>query len=55
MRHPAFPEPIGVFRNVEHETFEDAVRGQIDQAVSQKGKGNLQKLFNSGDTWTVEA
>jgi hypothetical protein len=31
------------------------VRGQIDQAVSQKGKGNLQKLFNSGDTWTVEA
>ncbi len=55
MRHPAFPEPIGVLRNVEHETFEEAVRGQIDQAVKQKGKGDLQKLFNSGDTWTVNA
>jgi 2-oxoglutarate ferredoxin oxidoreductase subunit beta len=55
MRHPQFPEPIGVFRNVVHETFEDAVRGQIDQAVQQRGPGDLQKLFNSGDTWTVKA
>jgi 2-oxoglutarate ferredoxin oxidoreductase subunit beta len=55
MRHPAFPEPIGVFRNVVHETFEEAVRGQIVQAVSQRGKGDLQKLLSSGDTWTVKA
>ncbi len=55
MRHPQFPEPIGVFRNVVHETFEEAVRGQIDQAVGQRGKGDLQKLFASGDTWTVKA
>jgi hypothetical protein len=38
-----------------HETFEQAVRGQIDQAVEQRGKGDLQKLFASGDTWTVKA
>jgi 2-oxoglutarate ferredoxin oxidoreductase subunit beta len=55
MRHPQFPEPIGVFRNVVNETFEEAVRGQIDQAVEQRGKGDLQKLFSSGDTWTVKA
>jgi 2-oxoglutarate ferredoxin oxidoreductase subunit beta len=55
MRHPQFPEPIGVLRNVAHETFEQAVRGQIDQAVEQRGKGDLQKLFASGDTWTVKA
>jgi 2-oxoglutarate ferredoxin oxidoreductase subunit beta len=55
MRHPQFPEPIGVFRNVVHETFEQAVRGQIDQAVEQRGTGDLQKLFASGDTWTVKA
>ena len=55
MRHPAVPEPIGVFRNVVHETFEEAVRGQIVQAVSQRGKGDLQKLLSSGDTWTVKA
>jgi 2-oxoglutarate/2-oxoacid ferredoxin oxidoreductase subunit beta len=55
MRHPAFPEPIGVFRDVVHETFEHAVREQIEQAVAQKGRGDLQKLFASGDTWTVQA
>jgi 2-oxoglutarate ferredoxin oxidoreductase subunit beta len=54
MRHPQFPEPIGVFRNVEHGTFEEAVRGQIDQAVEQRGRGDLQKLLSSGDTWTVK-
>lgn len=53
MRRPDFPEPIGVFRNVVHETFEEAVRGQIHAAVTQKGKGDLQKLFNSGETWKV--
>ena len=55
LRRPDFPEPIGVFRAVEHQTFEDAVRGQIDQAILQKGKGNLQKLFSSGETWKVGA
>jgi len=54
MRHPQFPEPIGVFRNVEHGTFEEAVRGQIEQAVEQRGRGDLQKLLSSGDTWTVK-
>ncbi len=53
MRHPQFPEPIGVFRDVASATFEEAVRGQIDDAVAQRGKGDLHKLFHSGDTWTV--
>ncbi|MCU0711186.1 MAG: 2-oxoacid:ferredoxin oxidoreductase subunit beta [Pirellula sp.] len=55
MRRPDFPEPIGVFRDVAHETFEEAIRGQIDSAVSKKGRGDLQRLFNSGDTWQVSA
>jgi 2-oxoglutarate ferredoxin oxidoreductase subunit beta len=55
MRRPDFPEPIGVFRDVDHETFEEAIRGQIDSAVSKKGRGDLQRLFNSGDTWQVSA
>lgn len=53
MRHPEFPEPIGVFRDVEQEVFEDQVRGQIESAVAKKGAGDLQTLFNSGDTWDV--
>jgi 2-oxoglutarate/2-oxoacid ferredoxin oxidoreductase subunit beta len=55
MRRPDFPEPIGVFRDVVTETFEEAVLGQIQEAVTQRGPGNLQKLFNSGDTWKVGA
>jgi 2-oxoglutarate ferredoxin oxidoreductase subunit beta len=55
MRRPDFPEPIGVFRDVLTETFEDAVRGQIDQAIHDRKPGDLQKLFMSGDTWKVGA
>jgi 2-oxoglutarate/2-oxoacid ferredoxin oxidoreductase subunit beta len=53
MRYPEFPEPIGVFRNVQEPIFEDQVRGQITQAIAARGKGDLNKLFNSGDTWQV--
>lgn len=54
MRYPNFPEPIGVFRDVEIPIFEDQVRGQIDAAVEKRGKGDLNKLFHGGDTWQVE-
>ena len=53
MRHPRFPEPIGVFRDVPTEVFEDQVRGQIEAAVAKRGLGDLQQLFHSGDTWQV--
>ena len=53
MRHPEFPEPIGVFRDVQNEVFEDQVRNQIATAVERRGTGDLNQLFNSGDTWQV--
>ncbi len=53
MRRPDFPEPIGVFRDVVIETFDEAMRGQMNDAVAKRGKGDLQKLLNSGDTWEV--
>ncbi len=53
MRHPQFPEPIGVFRDIDIPIFEDQVRGQIDSAIEKRGRGDLNKLFNSGDTWKV--
>jgi 2-oxoglutarate/2-oxoacid ferredoxin oxidoreductase subunit beta len=53
MRHPDFPEPIGVFRALEHPTYETQVREQINTAVEKRGVGNLNSLFNSGDTWEV--
>jgi 2-oxoglutarate ferredoxin oxidoreductase subunit beta len=54
MRHPEFPEPLGVFRNVERLVYDEAVRNQVNAAREQLGNGNLDALFNSGDTWIVE-
>lgn len=47
------PEPIGVFRAVEKPTYEAMVVDQIAAAKAQ-GEGDFDKLFNSGDTWSVE-
>ena len=53
MRHPEFPEPIGVFRDVDRPKYDEQVNEQIRVAREEKGEGDLEKLFNSGDTWTV--
>jgi len=54
MRYPDFPEPIGVFRAVDRPKYDEELNGQLDRAVAAKGKGDLNTLFNSGETWTVE-
>jgi 2-oxoglutarate ferredoxin oxidoreductase subunit beta len=54
MEQPAFPQPVGIFREVIRETYEDLLAAQITDAITQKGKGSLDKLINSGDTWVVE-
>jgi 2-oxoglutarate ferredoxin oxidoreductase subunit beta len=53
MSHPEFPEPIGVFRDVDAPRYEERLCEQIAMA-EKRGKGDLQTLFNAGETWTVE-
>lgn len=53
LRHPEFPEPMGVFRDVYRPCYEEMLNGQIEEAIAQQGTGDLEKLFHSGDTWTV--
>jgi len=53
MHHPEFPEPMGVFRCVERPTYEDLMMNQIRHATEKQGKGNLEELFDSGESWTV--
>ncbi|MDM8519384.1 2-oxoacid:ferredoxin oxidoreductase subunit beta [Anaerolineales bacterium HSG6] len=55
MQYPEFPEPIGVFRAVNHPVYEKTLRKQIDDSIVQKGVGDLHALYNSGNTWTVDA
>jgi len=54
MRHPEFPEPMGVFRDVQRPVYDEGLEKQLQDAVESKGEGNLEELFNSGETWTVK-
>jgi 2-oxoglutarate ferredoxin oxidoreductase subunit beta len=53
MSHPEFPVPVGVFRRVQHATHDALVQGQIDDAITRQGQGDLGKLLLGGETWTV--
>ena len=47
------PTPIGVFRDVKCESFDEQVHAQIASARAKKGEGDLAKLLDSGDVWDV--
>ncbi len=53
LSYPDFPEPMGVFRCVEHPTYEDLLVGQVNQAIGARGEGRLEDLFEDGETWVV--
>jgi 2-oxoglutarate ferredoxin oxidoreductase subunit beta len=53
MEPPAFPVPLGVLRCVEKPGYADLLVGQVDQAIQQRGPGDLKRLFHNADTWTV--
>src|ERR1035437_3052548 len=46
---PQFPLPIGVFRAVERPTYESTLAGQMQAAIQQQGKGDLEELLSRGD------
>ncbi len=48
------PRPIGVFYAQERPTYEDAMRLQMEDALAQKGKGDLDKLIRGRETWVIE-
>jgi 2-oxoglutarate ferredoxin oxidoreductase subunit beta len=51
---PDFPVPVGVLRRVERPTHDQLVVGQIEDATTRQGAGDLNKLLRSGETWTVQ-
>ena len=54
MRHEdGFPEPIGVFRAIETPRYDEELNKQVAAAKAKRGEGDLNALFNSGETWTV--
>jgi 2-oxoglutarate ferredoxin oxidoreductase subunit beta len=54
MVYPRFPECVGVYRAVEHPTYDDVLNKQIEDVIKAKGRGKLDDLFASDDVWVVE-
>ena len=50
---PAFPIPLGVFRAFEAPAYEVLNRQLGEQAVAARGRGDLDRLLNGGETWTI--
>ena len=56
MEHrPGFPTPIGVFRAWDDlPRYEDVMNEQVRDVIAKRGRGNLDKLLQAGDTWEVK-
>ncbi len=51
---PQLPRPVGVFLSEVRPTYEDMMEDQIAAALKKRGEGDMDKLFRSGDTWTIK-
>ena len=47
------PRPFGVFFETDRPCYEDMMTMQIEEALSKKGKGDLDKLLRGNETWTI--
>jgi len=50
---PPMPTPVGVFYAVSRPTYDAAMNQQLEEAKTKQGPGNLAKLMQKGDTWSV--
>ena len=54
MEGPAFPIALGVIRDVEAPTYDDAVHAQIEEVSAKKKYHNFEELLMTNDTWEVK-
>lgn len=47
------PRPVGVFQNIDRPIYENEVEKQIQFSKNKLGKGELEKILNSGETWEI--
>lgn len=51
--NPEMPTPIGIFRQILKPTYNEGIDEQIKRITEKKGKGDLEKVLFSGNTWEV--
>ena len=49
-----FPVALGVIRDVEAPTYDEAVNAQIEQVKGMKKYHNFEELLETNDTWEVK-
>ncbi|RPH37656.1 2-oxoacid:ferredoxin oxidoreductase subunit beta [bacterium] len=54
IHNPAMPRAMGVFVSLQRPTFEEMMTSQMAKAKSKKGDGDLQKLLDGDETWTIQ-
>ena len=54
MEGPDFPVALGVIRDVEAPTYDDAVNAQIEEVTAKKKYHNFQELLMTNDIWEVK-
>jgi len=50
---PEYPIPVGVLARKEETTYEEILVHQEQQAISERGPGDIAKLLVSGETWKI--
>jgi 2-oxoglutarate/2-oxoacid ferredoxin oxidoreductase subunit beta len=51
---PDFPVPVGVIWEAKRPTHDELMTTQIEEAIAQRGPGDLRRLLHAGETWIVE-
>lgn len=49
-----FPRPFGVFYETERACYEDQMAMQIEEIITSKGKGDLDKLIRGKEVWEIQ-
>ena len=47
-------QSLGVFRDVQRPVHHELELAQMNTVLQSRGDGDIEKLLNAGDTWTVE-
>jgi len=53
MQYPDFPVPMGIFRAIEKNTYEDILANQREEQIAKHGRGDLDQLLKQGHTWDI--
>ena len=54
MKAPEYPVALGVIRDVEGTTYNDALDAQIENVKAKSSIRCVEDLLNSGDVWEVK-